>query len=268
MRAGRQGKEQVMLGSFDELTTSDWVGLVTAASGVVGPGDGEEWRSKVEARALELARSARYLAQAAPHLTRRELTGRVLSVDDPAVSQSGETLNLARVTIKAGTGKHPDQMWVDRRSDKGRRLIAAAQAARGKDVRFVKESQVRRHGDDLETEGGQVKSLPYLAEISLLDAPVVGVATTPSAPDASPERADEAAVPAGGAGVIGDPSITPQTLKELCACAEEILGVDRESVASTMVALCGPRGEGGRSAADIAKVWAALRSAQVAGAAA
>jgi hypothetical protein len=292
MRVGHQGKEQVMTGSFDELTTSDWVGLVTAASGAVGPGDGEAWRTKVEAKALELARSVRYLAQAAPHLSRRELTGCVVSVEDPAISQSGETLNLARVTIRAGTGKHPDQMWIDRRSKEGQRLIAAAVAARGKNVRFVKESQVRRHGDDLETDGGQVKSLPYLAEISLVDAPVAvapaapvvtappappvppaapvtPAPTTPPAPSAQPQPSEVlVAVADTGATSAVDSTSTPQTLRELLLCAEQIFGVDRESVASTMVALCGPKGEGGRSTADIAKVWAALRSAQFVGAAA
>lgn len=283
-----------MPSTFEEMSTSDWVGLVTAATGVVGPGEGEAWRAKLEATALELARSARYLAQAAPHLSRRELTGRVVGVEDPAVSQSGETLDLARVTIRAGTGKHPDQMWVDRRSAAGRQLIAAALAAQGKDVRFVKESQVRRHGDDLETDGGQVKSLPYLAEICLVRASGVGVpgsaadgvgagvsrdaavptgaaapvaAPTP-APTATPAPAPAPAAVGGEAAGGGDPSVTPQTLKELVTCAEQILGIGLDGVASTMVALCGPKGPSGRSADDVAKVWAALRAARLVGVAA
>jgi hypothetical protein len=154
-------------------------------------------------------------------------------------------------------------------------------------VRFVKESQVRRHGDDLETDGGQVKSLPYLAEISLVDAPVAvapaapvstsppvppaaSVMPAPTAPPASPPQQSEVLVAVAGpvATSAVDSTSTPQTLRELLVCAEQILGIDREGVASTMVALCGPKGEGGRSAADIAKVWAALRSAQFVGAAA
>ena len=238
---------------LEDLAVRDWAVLVAAAAGSVGEGEGPEWSERVSARALELARTAAYLAQAGPYIGRQRFVGRVVRVEDPATSlaedRAGEVLEgLARVVIKASVGRHPDQLWVDRRSEAGRRLIAAAKALQGREVAFVRESQVRRQGEGLVMDGDKVRTFPYLIEIA------------PAEEDRAASGAPQAEASAAAAGAPGKPASAPvpASPKELLVAARELYGVGREEVAALATELCGPPAAAGRTAEEIAAIWAEL----------
>lgn len=245
---------------LEDLAVRDWAVLVAAAAGSVGEGEGPEWSERVSARALELARTAAYLAQAGPYIGRQRFVGRVVRVEDPATSlaedRAGEVLEgLARVVIKASVGRHPDQLWVDRRSEAGQRLIAAAKALQGREVAFVRESQVRRQGEGLVMDGDKVRTFPYLIEIAPAEKDRAA-AGAPAAEASAPAAVDGPAT----AGAPGKPArpLVPASPKELLVAARELYGVGREEVAALATELCGPPAAAGRTAEEIAAIWAEL----------
>jgi hypothetical protein len=200
----------------DKLEPATWAILMAGAAASL-PGEESDvaaWASKVAERAAAMAQAmgrAEELSVVAN--STKTFTGVVVSVANPAVSESGKTLNLAHVHLQSDVGTRPDFLWVDLTTEAGQNLANLAEGLVGHRVRFTRRNEPQMNGNAVALDkNGEPITRPRLVSIEPLD---LADEKTPPVPNqvGSPRLATttraKTTAPSSGASTSGATGVSP-----------------------------------------------------------
>ena len=114
----------------------------------------------------------KFQKEAQSDLGTMKLTGKIMSVDNPHTSESGNKLDLCLVILKSdNASKYNDRIWVNLRTAEGRKMAARAERLVGKRVSLTKRMilDLAPDGSIQYLDNGKVARRNYLVELNVLD---------------------------------------------------------------------------------------------------